>query len=45
LSQTKSKAITIKHCPTKLMRADFFTKPLQGAAFYEFRKAIMGLND
>jgi hypothetical protein len=43
--QVNKKTITIEHCPTKLMRADFFTKPLQDAAFYEFRKAIMGLND
>jgi hypothetical protein len=37
--------VTIEHCPTKSMVADFFTKPLQGSAFYEFRKAIMGLPD
>jgi hypothetical protein len=43
--QVHKKAITIKHCPTKSMRADFFTKPLQGSAFYEFRKAILGLPD
>jgi hypothetical protein len=37
--------VTIEHCPTKSMVADFFTKLLQGSAFYEFRKAIMGLPD
>jgi hypothetical protein len=35
--------VTIEHCPTKSIVADFFTKPLQGSAFYEFRKAIMEL--
>jgi hypothetical protein len=43
--QISKKNIVIQHCPTKSMVADFFTKPLQGSAFYEFRKAIMGLND
>jgi hypothetical protein len=45
IDQVHKKAITIEHCPTKSMRADFFTKPLQGSAFYEFRKAILGLPD
>ena len=35
--------MTIKHCPTKEMLADPFTKPLQGKQFYEFRRVIMGL--
>ena len=33
--------IDIVYCPTKQMIADFFTKPLQGAAFTEFRDFIM----
>ena len=31
------------HCPTESMLGDFFTKPLQGAKFSEFRKLILGL--
>ena len=33
---------SVKHCPTLLMIADFFTKPLQGALFRKFRDIIMG---
>jgi len=43
--QIAKKNITINHCPTKMMVADYFTKPLQGATFYEFRKIIMGIED
>ena len=35
--------LSIEHCPTKAMVADFFTKPLQGKLFYEFRSIIMNL--
>ena len=35
--------ITLKHCPTELMLADFFTKPLQGSLFKLFRDVILGL--
>ena len=31
--RTKDNDITIRHCPTLQMLADFFTKPLQGALF------------
>jgi heme oxygenase len=31
------------YCPTVEMIADFFTKPLQGAQFYKFRDAILGI--
>ena len=34
----------MKYCPTEEMIADFFTKPLQGALFYKFRDAILGIN-
>ena len=34
--------LRIVYCPTKDMRADFFTKPLQGSAFHEHRAFIMG---
>jgi hypothetical protein len=34
--------ITITHCPTDQMLADFFTKPLQGALFQRFKAILMG---
>ncbi len=37
-----SDGITIKHCPTLQMLADFFTKPLQGALFFKFRDVVRG---
>lgn len=36
--------MTIEHCPTEFMVADFFTKPLQGKHFANFRDYIMGLS-
>ena len=35
--------VTIEHCPTEAMVADFMTKPLQGTKFRSFRKAILGM--
>jgi glucose dehydrogenase len=35
------KEVTIQYCPTDAMLADYFTKPLTGAKFQKFRKAIM----
>ena len=37
------KEITVRHCPTKEMIADYFTKPLQGSLFKKFRDLILGL--
>jgi hypothetical protein len=34
--------IKIRHCPTLVMLADFFTKPLQGHLFRMFRDVILG---
>ena len=34
--------IKIEYCPTEIMLADFFTKPLQGSLFKFFRDIIMG---
>ena len=34
--------IKILHCPTRNNLGDYFTKPLQGSKFLEFRKAILG---
>lgn len=36
------KIVEIKYCPTTLMMADYFTKPLQGRMFKMFRSVIMG---
>ena len=35
--------ITVAHCPTERMIADYFTKPLQGKLFTTLRDTIMGL--
>ena len=40
--RTMTEGITIWHCPTLEMLADFFTKPLQGALFRKFRDVILG---
>ena len=37
-------AFKINYCPTDDMIADFFTKPLQGNKFQNFRKMIMNLS-
>ena len=36
------KEIRVEYCPTSIMLADFFTKPLQGALFQKFRDVLMG---
>ena len=36
------KEVRIEYCPTTLMLADYFTKPLQGNVFRRFRDVIMG---
>jgi Reverse transcriptase (RNA-dependent DNA polymerase) len=36
--------ISVRHCPTLQMLADFFTKPLQGNLFRKFRDVILGIN-
>jgi hypothetical protein len=38
----KSENITVRHCPTLQMLADFFTKPLQGNLFRRFRDVVLG---
>ena len=37
--------LKIQYCPTKSMRADGFTKPLQGKEFIEFRDYILGYSE
>jgi hypothetical protein len=34
--------MSIEHCPTEAMLADFFTKPLQGTLFLKFCSFILG---
>ena len=40
--RVKSKEIRIEYCPTGIMVADYFTKPLQGILFRQLRDMIMG---
>ena len=39
--QVEKENIMIEYCPTDIMVGDYMTKPLQGAKFKKFRKAIM----
>ena len=36
--------VIVEYCPTKIMIADFFTKPLQGVLFTTFRNVIMNID-
>jgi hypothetical protein len=35
--------VSVIYCPTAEMIADFFTKPLQGEIFIQFRDMILGI--
>ena len=39
----KKENISVKYCPTEIMLADFFTKPLQGRLFKSMRNVVQGL--
>jgi hypothetical protein len=39
---SRRQSLTITHCPTGQMLADFFTKPLQGSLFRLFRSVLLG---
>ena len=41
--QIQQDKVLVQHCPTLNMRADFFTKPLQGMLFYRLRDLIMNI--
>ena len=41
--QIQQDKVLVEHCPTLKMRADFFTKPLQGMLFYCLRDLIMNI--
>ena len=43
--QIKKGELKIEYCPTDDMVAGFFTKPLQGKKFIQFRKIIMNLKE
>ena len=38
----QNKSLSLHHCPTDEMLADYFTKPLQGSLFVRLRNHIMG---
>ena len=38
----QNKTLSLQHCPTDEMLADYFTKPLQGSLFIRLRNHIMG---
>ena len=38
----QNKTLSLHHCPTEEMLADYFTKPLQGSLFVCLRNHIMG---
>ena len=43
MDRIKNKEVSLHHCGTESMIADYFTKPLQGKKFMDFRKVIMNL--
>jgi len=43
--RVKSGEVSIEHCPTEEMRADYLTKPLQGAKFRRFRNEMLNIQD
>ena len=38
-----AKEVTVKYCPTEMMLADYYTKPLQGKMFRIFRDMILNI--
>ena len=43
MDRVASGEVSLEHCPTLEMIADFFTKPLQGAQFIKLRNIIMNI--
>lgn len=37
--------VDVQYCPSEQMLGDFFTKPLQGNKFFEFRRKILNLRE
>ena len=42
--RVQNKEVKIQYCPTEQMIADYFSKPLQGKIFHQFRDLILGIN-
>ena len=40
-----SNKVQIQYCPTDIMLADYFTKPIQGTKFYTMRDRIMNIDN
>ena len=40
--RVEKEEVKVKYCPTLLIIADFFTKPLMGSRFKELRSVLMG---
>ena len=43
VDRSKEMGIEIEYCPTEIMIADFFTKPLQGTLFRDMRDIVQGI--
>ena len=43
--RVKAEEISVKYCPTEMMLADFYTKPLQGKLFRLFRNLFLNIED
>jgi KUP system potassium uptake protein len=43
--RVRRREVRVEYCPTQEMIADFFTKPLQGSKFLEFRSWILNLSE
>ena len=43
--RVNKKELRIEYCPTNDMITDFFSKPVQGTKFTEFRKKILNLKE
>ena len=41
----EQKRIRIEYCPTDDMLGDYFTKPIQGTKFRNFRRRVMGMSE
>jgi hypothetical protein len=39
----RTKEVSIEHCPTGVLTADFFTKPLQGSLFHKFCDKVVNI--
>ena len=41
----KSEEMRVEYCPSELLIADFYTKPLQGGLFRQFRNFILNIDE